>query len=117
MAALINAQEDEIVLGPSTTLNVAVLAQALRPLIRQGDEIIVTNQDHEANSGAWRRLAEFGVVVREWRIDPLSGESVRHFHRQSICGGAISVSPDERYMATTGDDGMVRIWDLASRIE
>jgi WD40 repeat protein len=50
-------------------------------------------------------------------IDPLSGESVRHFHRQSICGGAISVSPDERYMATTGDDGMVRIWDLATRVD
>ncbi len=24
--------------------------------IKPGDEIIVTNQDHEANIGAWRRL-------------------------------------------------------------
>ena len=39
-----------------------------------GDEIVVTNQDHEANSGAWRRWAETGIVVREWRIDPNSGE-------------------------------------------
>jgi cysteine desulfurase family protein (TIGR01976 family) len=74
MARMINADTDEIVVGPSTTLNVYVLAQALRPLFREGDEIVVTNQDHEANSGAWRRLAEFGIVVREWRIDPTTGE-------------------------------------------
>ena len=74
MAEMINAAPDEIVIGPSTTLNVYVLAQALRPLFRPGDEIIVTNQDHEANSGAWRRLDEFGVTLREWRIDPQSGE-------------------------------------------
>ncbi|MDH3792286.1 MAG: aminotransferase class V-fold PLP-dependent enzyme, partial [Rhodospirillales bacterium] len=74
MARMINAETDEIVIGPSTTLNVYVLAQALRPLFKPGDEIIVTNQDHEANSGAWRRLAEFGIEVREWRIDPVTGE-------------------------------------------
>src|SRR3546814_9927924 len=32
-----------------------------------------TNQDHEANSGAWRRLAESGISVHEWAIDPESG--------------------------------------------
>jgi WD40 repeat protein len=45
-------------------------------------------------------------------LDPVSGESVRHFQRQSICGSAIQVSPDEHYLAATGDDGIVRIWDL-----
>jgi len=74
MAEAINAGADEIVVGPSTTLNVYVLAQALRPLFRAGDEIVVTNQDHEANSGAWRRLADTGMVIREWRIDPETGD-------------------------------------------
>ncbi len=74
MAEMINARSEELVLGPSTTLNVYVLAQALRSLFAAGDEIVVTNQDHEANSGAWRRLEEFGLVVREWRIDPASGQ-------------------------------------------
>ncbi len=50
-------------------------------------------------------------------LDPGSGESVRHFQRQSICGSAIRVSPDERYLATTGDDGLVRIWDLSAPLE
>jgi cysteine desulfurase family protein (TIGR01976 family) len=74
MAATINADRDEIVIGPSTTLNVYVLAHALAPLFESGSEIIVTNQDHEANGGAWRRLADVGVVVREWRIDPRTGD-------------------------------------------
>ena len=34
---------------------------------------MVTNQDHEANSGVWRRLADEGIEVREWQIDPQTG--------------------------------------------
>jgi len=74
IAAMINADRSEITLGPSTTLNLYVLAQAFRPLLSAGDEIIVTNQDHESNIGCWRRLEEFGVVPREWRVDPDSGD-------------------------------------------
>ena len=66
LAQLINADDDEIVVGPSTTSNVYVLSHALRPLIQAGDEIIVTNQDHEANNGAWRALEASGIIVREW---------------------------------------------------
>jgi cysteine desulfurase family protein (TIGR01976 family) len=69
LAALINAGEDEIVVGPSTTSNVYVLSHALRPLLQPGDEIIVTNQDHEANNGAWRNLEATGIRVREWRMN------------------------------------------------
>lgn len=68
-ARLVNADPDEVVIGPSTTMNVLVLAQALRPTMKEGDEIVVTQLDHEANIGAWRRLAETGIVVREWPLD------------------------------------------------
>jgi selenocysteine lyase/cysteine desulfurase len=34
----------------------------------------VTNQDHEANIGCWRRLGEFGIIIKEWQIDPQTGE-------------------------------------------
>jgi cysteine desulfurase family protein (TIGR01976 family) len=73
MAEFINADHDEIVLGPSTTLHVYLTAQALRPLLKAGDEVIVTEQDHEANVGAWRRLEEFGIVIREWQVDRETG--------------------------------------------
>ena len=69
LAAVINAEVDEIVVGPSTTSNVYVLSHALRPLLAAGDEIIVTNQDHEANNGAWRKLEAKGIVIREWRMN------------------------------------------------
>ena len=41
--------------------------------MRVGDAIIVTNQDHEANTGPWRRLADEGFEIREWQIDPDTG--------------------------------------------
>lgn len=74
LAGLMNITADELLLGPSTTQNVYVLSHAFRPMWHDGDEIIVTNQDHEANSGAWRRLAATGITVREWNVDPDSGE-------------------------------------------
>ncbi|WP_428261543.1 cysteine desulfurase-like protein [Haliangium sp.] len=69
-AVLVGAGSDEVVLGPSTTMNVYVLAQALAAGFSPGDEIVVTNLDHEANVGAWRRLADRGLVIREWRFRP-----------------------------------------------
>ena len=68
-AAYLGVEPDEIYFGPSTTQNTYVLAQAFRGFLRPGDEIIVTNQDHEANSGAWRKLANYGVTVKEWQVD------------------------------------------------
>jgi selenocysteine lyase/cysteine desulfurase len=41
--------------------------------LRPGDAIVVTDQDHEANSGPWRRLAEAGIEVRVWPVDPDTG--------------------------------------------
>jgi len=73
--AAINAEPEEVMFGPSTSMNTYVLARALRSELSVGDEVIVTNQDHEANNGAWRRLAEgnSGIVVREWSVDPETG--------------------------------------------
>jgi len=68
-----NADRDEVHFGPSTSQNTYVLAQALRPSWDTGDEIIVTNQDHEANIGAWRRLEMTGINVIEWGVDPETG--------------------------------------------
>ena len=73
MAALLGVAEDEVSFGPSTTQNTYVLAQAFGAWMQPGEAIIVTNQDHEANSGPWRRLAERGIEVREWRLDPATG--------------------------------------------
>ncbi len=72
-AAYLGVDPEEVYFGPSTTQNAYVLAQAFRDSLGAGDEIIVTNQDHEANSGAWRRLADTGATIKEWRVDPETG--------------------------------------------
>ncbi|OED47868.1 nitrogen fixation protein NifS [Rhodobacteraceae bacterium (ex Bugula neritina AB1)] len=73
LAALMGVAADELSFGPSTTQNTYVLAQAFRRMMKPGEAIIVTNQDHEANTGPWRRLAEEGIEIREWQIDPQTG--------------------------------------------
>ncbi len=77
LAAWLNAGEDELHFGPSTSQNTYVLAQALRRHLSRGDEIVVTNQDHEANVGAYARLADDGIVVREWKVNPATAELER----------------------------------------
>jgi cysteine desulfurase family protein (TIGR01976 family) len=47
-----------------TTLNYA-LSRAIGRLLKPGDEVLVTELDHEANRGPWLRLRDLGVVVRE----------------------------------------------------
>ena len=73
LAALLGVDTDELSFGPSTTQNTYVLARAFAEWMQPGEAIIVTNQDHEANSGPWRRLADQGIEVREWRMDPDTG--------------------------------------------
>jgi selenocysteine lyase/cysteine desulfurase len=73
MAGYLNVAASEIHFGPSTTQNVYVLANAMRPMWQEGDEIIVSCQDHEANAGAWRRLAGRGIKVIEWHVGTNTG--------------------------------------------
>lgn len=73
LAAMLGVATHELSFGPSTTQNTYVLAQAVRQWLKPGEAIVVTNQDHEANSGPWRRLASEGIEVREWQIDPETG--------------------------------------------
>ena len=74
LAALMNVETDELSFGPSTSQNTYVLAQAFAETLSLGDAVIVTDQDHEANSGAWRRLESRGMEIREWQVDPESGQ-------------------------------------------
>ena len=73
-AEIINAKKDEIIVSGSTTMNMYVLSNAIKSILKPGDEIIVTNQDHEANIGAWRRLASYGYKIKEWKLNPKNAE-------------------------------------------
>ncbi len=73
LAQALNVSADWIHFGPSSSANTYVLGNAFAGWLKPGDAIIVTNQDHEANTGAWRKLGKIGVEVREWQVDRHTG--------------------------------------------
>ena len=73
-AKMINANKNEILIGGSTSINLYVLSNALKKYINSGDEVIVTNQDHEANISPWRRLKENGAKIIEWKFNLVDHE-------------------------------------------
>ncbi|MGI9246488.1 MAG: aminotransferase class V-fold PLP-dependent enzyme [Steroidobacteraceae bacterium] len=125
LAAWLGVETDELHLGPSTSQNTSVLAQAFRRHLRPGDEIVVTNQDHEANVGAWDRLRDEGFVVREWQVDhqgqlrrerlePLLGERTRlvaFTHCSNIVG---AVNPARELVELVHRAGALAIVDGVS---
>ena len=52
-----------------TTLNYA-LSGAIGRTLSKGDEVLITQLDHEANRGPWLRLQELGMIVQEVRLAP-----------------------------------------------
>lgn len=73
-ANALGVKPNELGFGPSSTQNIYVLAQAFREMLKAGDEIVLTDQDHESNIGAMRRAAEAsGATVRIWSVDRETG--------------------------------------------
>jgi cysteine desulfurase family protein (TIGR01976 family) len=64
-ASFLGGSADEVVFGANmTTLNFA-LSRAVAREWREGDEVVVTRLDHDANVSPWLELAhDFGLVVR-----------------------------------------------------
>jgi len=70
MAEFVNAQKpSEVVMGSSTSMLMRILSLCLGETFHSGEEIIVTNCDHEANIGPWRDLEKKGLNIKEWKIN------------------------------------------------
>ena len=71
MATYVNAADpSEVILGASSTLLTRIMSLCLAETFHVGDEIIVTNCDHEANIGAWVDLSTRGLTIKTWRLNP-----------------------------------------------
>jgi cysteine desulfurase family protein (TIGR01976 family) len=60
----------EVSFGANMTTLAFALSHALAREMRPGDEIVITQLDHEANRGPWLLLRERGIEIREVNLLP-----------------------------------------------
>ncbi|PNY82834.1 cysteine desulfurase-like protein [Deinococcus koreensis] len=65
-ALFLNANPEDVALGPSASALAFRLAAAFARLWGPGDEVIVSGLEHEANASPWRELERQGVTVHVW---------------------------------------------------
>jgi len=61
-------------------------------------------------------LASIGRVTDSeiYLVSPKTGKLKRHLRHHKLCGAAVRVSPDGRYLATASDDRSIRLYDLSA---
>ena len=70
MADMLGCRPEEIAFGQNmTTLNFS-LSRALAKQLKPGDEIVITDLDHEGNRGPWLALEDLGFTVQSALVDP-----------------------------------------------
>lgn len=69
MADFLGCSRREVAFGHNTTTLCIKLALSLVRDLKKGDEVMITQIDHEANRGPWESLTEKGIVVKEVRMD------------------------------------------------
>lgn len=69
-ADFLHCSADEIAFGANTSSNNFRLAFGLLRGMKPGDEVLITDLDHEGNRSPWRTLEDFGIVVKSVAVDP-----------------------------------------------
>ncbi|MDH3589603.1 MAG: cysteine desulfurase-like protein, partial [Gammaproteobacteria bacterium] len=70
MADLLNANPEEIVFGANMTTLTFQISRAIGRQLEAGDEIIVSQLDHDANVTPWTLLArDLGLVIKKIHLD------------------------------------------------
>lgn len=64
MADFLACNVDEIVFGPNMTTLTYAMSRSIGRELKTGDEIVLTQLDHDANISPWAALAEHGVAIR-----------------------------------------------------
>ncbi|GAA5512991.1 cysteine desulfurase [Deinococcus carri] len=93
-ALFLNANAEDVALGPSATALAFRLAAAFARLWGPGDEVILSGLEHEANASPWRELERVGVKVHVWH----ARQPEMHLHPDDL---AALLSPRTRLVAVT----------------
>lgn len=62
-ADMLGCDAHEVAFGPNMTTLTFALSRSIGRELKAGDEVIVTQLDHDANVAPWRALEELGVIV------------------------------------------------------
>jgi len=70
-ADFLNCLPEEVAFGANSSSNNFKLAFGLlRTIMKPGDEVLITDIDHEGNRSPWRTLEDFGIVVKSAAVNP-----------------------------------------------
>jgi cysteine desulfurase family protein (TIGR01976 family) len=70
IAQTLNAKlAHEAIVGSSSTALIRLFSIVIGKTLKAGDEIIITNADHEANISPWQSLAEQGIIIKTWEFN------------------------------------------------
>ena len=121
-ADLLGATPDEVVLGPNmTTINFQFAHAVARTLV-PGDEIVVTELDHDGNVSPWLTVAaDHGLVIRTWPVRtndctlqlddlrPLLSERTR-IVAFTLASNAVGTVPDAAAIASLAHEAGALAW-------
>jgi cysteine desulfurase family protein (TIGR01976 family) len=94
-AAFLGCELEEVVFGANTTTINFLLVHALARTLAPGDEIIVTELDHDANVSPWLVIgADYNLTVRTAALDPRDATL-------DLAGLEALISPRTRVVACT----------------
>jgi cysteine desulfurase family protein (TIGR01976 family) len=102
--------------GANMTTLAFALSRALGRRLKEGDEVVVTQLDHEANRGPWLALEERGAIVREvvlrpdGRLDP--EDMARKITKRTRL---VAVGMASNALGTVNDVGLAR--RLATQVD
>lgn len=104
-----SAMAETVSFGANMTTLAFALARALGRSFREGDEVVVTELDHEGNRGPWMTLRERGLTVREARLR--SDGTLDLDHLESLVGKRtrlVAAGWASNALGTVNDLGAVR---------
>jgi cysteine desulfurase family protein (TIGR01976 family) len=120
-ADFLGCTAEEVAFGPSMTALSFLLTRALARALREGDEVIVTALDHDANVSPWLEIArDLGIVVRvagltdELEVDYEDVEALLSNRTRvvafPVAANSVGAAPDVRRLVRLAHEAGALAW-------
>ena len=128
VAALMNAESDEIVFTTGTTDGLNLLSRVLEDRLKEGDEVLLTEMEHHSNLVPWHLLADRKGIKLKFipvtdkgeldlaDLDTLITEKTRLASFVHISNSLGTVNPIEKIIKACKERGVFTVVDAAQSI-